>query len=143
MSGWSEVEGLRQFREKFGARYETREVPLVEALDEESGIGFERTDAPGAEASPLLEGLVFGGAAAAGGGPSCRRARGGAAREAGRRRRGAERAVVHLEAADLDRLERPAESRAAPARRLRGDGLPDRASPEAAAAGEHQIYLQG
>jgi len=70
MSGWSEVEGLRQFREKFGARYETREVPLVEALDEESGIGFERTDAPGAEASPLLEGLVFGGAAAAGGGPS-------------------------------------------------------------------------
>jgi hypothetical protein len=87
MSGWSEVEGLRQFREKFGARYETREVPLVEALDEESGIGFERTDAPGAEASPLLEGLVFGGAAAAGGGPSCRRARGAAAREAGRRRR--------------------------------------------------------
>jgi thiopeptide-type bacteriocin biosynthesis protein len=50
-------EGLRQFREQFTQRYETREVPLAEALDEENGIGFERSGSPGAEAAPLLAGL--------------------------------------------------------------------------------------
>src|SRR5207244_1637458 len=35
------------------ARYEMREVPLVEALDEEMGVGFSGP----AESSPLLEGL--------------------------------------------------------------------------------------
>jgi lantibiotic biosynthesis protein len=58
---------LSQFRESFERRYELREVPLMEALDVEAGIGFDQT----AEASPLLEGLPFavalhgGGAAAA------------------------------------------------------------------------------
>ena len=33
--------------------------PLVEALDEETGIGFERSNSPLAEASPLLAGLPF------------------------------------------------------------------------------------
>jgi thiopeptide-type bacteriocin biosynthesis protein len=51
--------GLSQFREAFSTRYETREVPLVEALDEEIGIGFERSNSPSAEASPLLAGLPF------------------------------------------------------------------------------------
>jgi thiopeptide-type bacteriocin biosynthesis protein len=51
--------GLARFREDFSSRYETREVPLVEALDEEIGIGFERSDSPLAEASPLLAGLPF------------------------------------------------------------------------------------
>jgi thiopeptide-type bacteriocin biosynthesis protein len=52
-------DGLSQFREAFSQRYETREVPLVEALDEEIGIGFERSGSPLAEASPLLAGLPF------------------------------------------------------------------------------------
>jgi class I lanthipeptide synthase len=49
-----------RFREKFMTRYETREVPLVEVLDEEVGIGFG--DAPvGVGAAPLLADLAFGG----------------------------------------------------------------------------------
>jgi thiopeptide-type bacteriocin biosynthesis protein len=50
-------EALRQFRERFSQRYETREMPLAEVLDEESGIGFGRPGPPGAEAAPLLAGL--------------------------------------------------------------------------------------
>ena len=46
---------LAEFRQAFTARYETREVPLVEALDEELGIGFGQADA-GTHA-PLLAGL--------------------------------------------------------------------------------------
>lgn len=52
-------DGLSRFREAFAARYEEREVPLVEVLDEEIGIGFERSNGEGADAAPLLEGLVF------------------------------------------------------------------------------------
>jgi lantibiotic biosynthesis protein len=52
-------DGLSRFREEFLQRYETREIPLVEALDEEVGIGFERSNSPLAEASPLLAGLPF------------------------------------------------------------------------------------
>jgi thiopeptide-type bacteriocin biosynthesis protein len=50
---------LVRFRESFVGRYEAREVPLVEALDEELGIGFDAAGEAGAEASPLLEGLAF------------------------------------------------------------------------------------
>jgi thiopeptide-type bacteriocin biosynthesis protein len=52
-------DGLARFREAFSERYATREIPLVEALDEETGIGFERSDSPLAEATPLLAGLPF------------------------------------------------------------------------------------
>lgn len=45
---------LSRFREAFVARYEQREVPLVEALDEEIGVGFGTSD----ETSPLLQGLA-------------------------------------------------------------------------------------
>ncbi|MGE0395949.1 MAG: lantibiotic dehydratase [Kofleriaceae bacterium] len=46
------------FRNRFNARYETREVPLLEVLDEESGIGFGETgDSP--RAAPLLADLAF------------------------------------------------------------------------------------
>lgn len=54
---------LSRFRDAFVERYETREVPLAEVLDEESGIGFAASQAPSAAASPLLDGLVFPGAA--------------------------------------------------------------------------------
>jgi len=63
-----EPDGLSRFREEFSRRYETREIPLVEALDEEIGIGFERSNSPLAEASPLLAGLPF-----RGGDPQARR----------------------------------------------------------------------
>lgn len=50
---------MQQFREAFVARYGEREMPLLEVLDEETGIGFAVSSAPGAEASPLLAGLMF------------------------------------------------------------------------------------
>ena len=50
---------LERFKEAFRKRYEGREVRLVDALDEEAGIGFEASTAPAAEGSPLLEGLAF------------------------------------------------------------------------------------
>jgi thiopeptide-type bacteriocin biosynthesis protein len=46
----------KAFRERYG---DSREVPLLAALDEESGVGFERSGQAGAEASPLLSGLGF------------------------------------------------------------------------------------
>jgi lantibiotic biosynthesis protein len=52
---------LDKFRKDFTDRYgEGREVPLVEVLDEEIGIGFEKSGDAGAEASPLLQGLALG-----------------------------------------------------------------------------------
>jgi thiopeptide-type bacteriocin biosynthesis protein len=49
---------LEKFRTDFSERYgDGREVPLLEVLDEEIGIGFERSADVGAEASPLLQGL--------------------------------------------------------------------------------------
>ncbi len=53
---------LKTFIESFTRRYGGREVPLLEALDEESGVGFLASDAPGAEGAPLLRGLGFPGA---------------------------------------------------------------------------------
>ncbi len=50
---------LDRFKKEFETRYEAREVPLADVLDEESGIGFERSTSPAAEASPLLIGLPF------------------------------------------------------------------------------------
>ncbi len=50
---------LAEFRRAFEERYGDREVPLVEALDEEIGIGFGAGQGPGADPSPLLAGLPF------------------------------------------------------------------------------------
>ena len=44
---------------EFLDRYGDREVPLLQVMDEEVGIGFATTRAPGAETSPLLVGLDF------------------------------------------------------------------------------------
>lgn len=52
-------DGLSRFREAFATRYEDREVPLVEVMDEEIGIGYESSQASAAEAAPLLRELVF------------------------------------------------------------------------------------
>lgn len=61
--GRSRQESLERFRQDFVDRYgEGRWVPLAEALDEETGIGFERAE--GGESSPLLQGLALGGPAA-------------------------------------------------------------------------------
>jgi thiopeptide-type bacteriocin biosynthesis protein len=51
---------LASFRDAFVARYEDRKVPLVEALDEEAGIGFERSNDPAADEAPLLADLNLG-----------------------------------------------------------------------------------
>ena len=50
-------EALTRWREEFTRRYETRQVPLLQALDEENGIGFERSTSASAEAGELLAGL--------------------------------------------------------------------------------------
>ncbi len=50
---------LKSFREAFVARYEAREVPLVEALDAEAGIGFPVATHEATEGAPLLDGLDF------------------------------------------------------------------------------------
>ncbi len=54
-----DAEPLRRFREAFRARWEEREVPLVDALDEESGIGFSPADREAGAAAPLLNRLAF------------------------------------------------------------------------------------
>ncbi|MCP4661822.1 MAG: lantibiotic dehydratase [bacterium] len=55
LSGSPREDALSRFRQDFIARYgEAQTVPLVEALDEEVGVGFGTR---GSEASPLLAGL--------------------------------------------------------------------------------------
>jgi len=54
---WQDV--LRPFREAFVARYGARRVPLLEAVDEESGVGSGESAGAAAYASPLLAGLTF------------------------------------------------------------------------------------
>ncbi len=53
----SSQSAFQEFKEKFQDRYQEQEVPLLEALDDEAGIGFESDENPGLE--PLLEGIDF------------------------------------------------------------------------------------
>jgi thiopeptide-type bacteriocin biosynthesis protein len=50
---------LVRFRDAFLARYESREVSLVEALDEATGVGFDTLASGATDASSLLDGLTF------------------------------------------------------------------------------------
>jgi lantibiotic biosynthesis protein len=50
---------LGRFRAAFAERYEQREVPLVDVLDEESGVGAALIEGGHIDASPLLRGLDF------------------------------------------------------------------------------------
>ncbi len=50
---------LTRFAAAFRTRFELREIPLVEALDDDVGIGFGRADGPGADPSPLLKDAAF------------------------------------------------------------------------------------
>lgn len=59
VGGSGEAEEMRNFRQAFTARYERAWVPLEQALDEESGVGFGGSS--GAETSPLLRGIQLGG----------------------------------------------------------------------------------
>ncbi|HLW55268.1 MAG TPA: lantibiotic dehydratase [Candidatus Angelobacter sp.] len=53
----STQEAFDAFREQFVERYQDREVALLEALDDEAGIGFENEDNPTSE--PLIDGIDF------------------------------------------------------------------------------------
>jgi hypothetical protein len=57
LQGWTNQDAFAQFKADFLERYGEREVPLLEALDDEAGIGFERDDDSMVE--PLLAGLSF------------------------------------------------------------------------------------
>ncbi len=50
---------MAYFRRRFEERYGTREVPLLEVLDEDAGIGFGDSTAPNSDPSPLLAGVPF------------------------------------------------------------------------------------
>ncbi len=51
---------LERFKQAFAERYGRHEVALMEALDEETGIGFEASNHPAADESPLLAGIDLG-----------------------------------------------------------------------------------
>ena len=63
LSTGGEDPALARFKQQFAARYEDREVALMEALDEEMGIGFDTSTHPAADESPLLAGIDLGGVA--------------------------------------------------------------------------------
>ena len=52
---------LKKFREDFYKKYEDEEIPLLQALDVESGIGFGKIDEQRGDIAPLLDGLFFAG----------------------------------------------------------------------------------
>ncbi len=136
-------EGLERFRKDFNERYEGREIPLLQALDEEVGIGFERASDFGAEASPLLRGIALGAAA---GDQNVPWGRSQAVLLAKLNRALAEGArQIELTPEDLDRMAAPAEEQA------KKSPLPDAfhvmvtlaaASQEAIDKGDFQILFE-
>ncbi|HVR38240.1 MAG TPA: lantibiotic dehydratase, partial [Thermoanaerobaculia bacterium] len=57
--GDADLDPVRRFRERFIERYEARFVPMLEALDEELGIGFTGYGEEASDDAPLLQGLTF------------------------------------------------------------------------------------
>jgi len=56
---WQDSTPMQRFADAFVERYEAQEVPLIEALDEERGVGFDLARGTDADHAPLLEGLAF------------------------------------------------------------------------------------
>jgi thiopeptide-type bacteriocin biosynthesis protein len=56
-TSYRQDERLLRFREQFTHRFQTREVPLTQALDEENGIGFGRLAAAATGEAPHFGGL--------------------------------------------------------------------------------------
>ncbi|OFX98569.1 MAG: hypothetical protein A2W89_13535 [Bacteroidetes bacterium GWE2_42_39] len=50
---------LKKFREDFYKKYEDEEIPLLQALDVETGVGFGNIDGQRGDINPLLEGIQF------------------------------------------------------------------------------------
>ncbi len=144
LSGRLRQESLDNFRNAFVERYgDGREVLLVEVLDEEIGIGFERSAGAGAEASPLLQGMMLGAPPAD---PTITwgpRQSFLLSRLEEALRRGAR--AIDLSAADLDRLAPPQEGAdAAPLpRAFQVMATVAAASEEAVARGEFQVLVEG
>lgn len=66
---------LEDFRARFLERYGTREVALLDALDEETGIGFDLPGSRASDPAPLLAGVEFPAAPEAAAEPTSPRAR--------------------------------------------------------------------
>ena len=137
-------EGLERFRKDFTERFEGREMPLLQALDEEVGIGFERASDFGAEASPLLRGIALGAAGGAEQTVSWGRAQAMLLAKLNRALAEGERRI-ELTPEDLDRMAAPAEEQA------RKSPMPDAfhvmvtlaaASQEAIDRGDFQILFE-
>ncbi|HEX6836545.1 MAG TPA: lantibiotic dehydratase, partial [Polyangia bacterium] len=130
---------LEEFRAAFFARFEEREVPLGEALDEESGIGFGGGSDRG-DAAPLLDGLHFPASGRDGKGSSWQERHAQLLRRVDELRRSGGR-ILELDEADVRELRSPARA-----------PLPDSfsvsatlvaASAEELRRGAFQVYLPG
>lgn len=59
MFGGNQGDPFETFKKSFTERYGDREIPLLEALDDECGVGSGAGRSIGDDAAPLLAGLVF------------------------------------------------------------------------------------
>ncbi|MBP6633995.1 MAG: lantibiotic dehydratase [Kofleriaceae bacterium] len=142
LSPGGEDDPLARFRQAFSTRYETREVPLLEVLDEEVGIGLGDAAATGGAAAPMIADLAF--PPRAGGAPAAARSGGGRdgvllglldrALSTGAR-------VIELDDDDLKRLGARTVPRPADAASVSAVLLAE--SAEAIAEGRYLMRLQG
>jgi thiopeptide-type bacteriocin biosynthesis protein len=127
------------FRNRFVARYETREVPLLEVLDDETGIGFGGGLEANARAAPLIAGLAL---------PAASPPQYAAVRERERyliglvARAADDRAMeLELSRADVDQLSERAPIHLADVISINATLMA--ASPDALHAGDYQVRLGG